>query len=68
MLRDAPSLLWEFTDTRGRHVECTARLLPVGIQVEISVDHWPLISRVFPDAEAATNWGEEERGLWETHT
>jgi len=66
MLRDVPSLLWEFTDKRGRHVECTVRLLHVGIQVEISVNHWPLIARVFPESEGATTWAEEERALWGT--
>ena len=66
MLRDVRSLLWEFTDKRGRHVECTVRLLGVGIQVEISVDHWPLIARVFPESEAATTWAEDERALWDT--
>jgi hypothetical protein len=61
MLNDPASPLWTLRNEDGEFVECLARLIPAGVEIEIVVDSSRLCSRTFESGEEALKWAEEER-------
>jgi hypothetical protein len=60
----ADSVVWSLTNANGHLVECVVRFAMGGVQVEISSDGSPLVSRVFATGAEAVAWADKERQLW----
>jgi hypothetical protein len=57
---DQPTCLWTLRRD-GREVACLARLMPYGIEIDISYDGSPIATRVFETGEEAMAWANSTR-------
>lgn len=64
MFKDSPTTLWTIRTTKHRRIECAARFVPIGVQVEIIADDWSIYSRIFPTGYEALVFADEERAIW----
>jgi hypothetical protein len=55
MLRDKPTTLWTVPKEDGSTAECLMRFVPMGVEIEIVSDGWPICSRIFSVGHAALN-------------
>jgi hypothetical protein len=61
-VRDQPMTLWRLRKD-GKWIECVARLVPTGVEVEIVSMGTALCSRIFPTGDEALACAKEERRL-----
>ena len=62
---DQPTRLWSL-QREGRGMSCDVKLVPYGIEIIISHDGEPFVTRVFETGEEALAWAEKKRGDRET--
>jgi hypothetical protein len=55
-----PTCLWTL-HRDGRKVACLVRLAPYGIEIDISYDDTPVITRVFETGDEALAWADKKR-------
>jgi hypothetical protein len=60
-MEDQPTVLW-LLEREGRKVSCQARLVPYGIEIDLTSDGQAVITRVFETGEEAMAWAEKKRG------
>ena len=61
MTKDEPHLLWAVRTKDHHTVECRVRLVPTGVDVEITSDGNVLYDRIFATSEDALAWTEQEK-------
>ena len=64
LFKDQPTIMRTLRAPNQRWIECVARLVPIGVQVEIISDSWSIYSRIFPTGDEAFVFAEEERAVW----
>ena len=57
---DLPTTLWTLLRD-GREVACRARLVPYGIEIDLTSDGEAVVTRVFETGEEALAWAEKKR-------
>lgn len=61
---DQPSTLWKLRRD-GKEVACQVRLVPYGIEIDISHDGTVVVTRAFDADEEALAWAEGKRAARE---
>jgi len=59
-MEDQPTVLWSL-ERDGRTVSCRAKLVPYGIEIDLTSDGAPVVTRVFETGEEAMAWAEKKR-------
>jgi hypothetical protein len=57
---DQPTVLWSL-EREGRTVSCRAKLVPYGIEIDLTSDGEPVVTRVFETGEEALAWAGKKR-------
>jgi len=60
-MEDQPTVLWSL-ERDGRKVSCRAKLAPYGIEIDLTSDGEPVVTRVFETGDEAMAWAEKKRG------
>jgi len=53
-------MLWRLRN-EGGWLQCTTRVVPIGVEIEILKDGTPFYSRIFAEGDEALAWAEAER-------
>ena len=60
MIEDQPTVLWSL-EREGRTVACRAKLVPYGIEIDLTSDGEAVVTRVFETGEEALAWADKKR-------
>jgi len=59
-MEDQPTVLWSL-EREGRTVSCRVKLVPYGIEIDLTSDGEPVVTRVFETGEEALAWADKKR-------
>jgi hypothetical protein len=59
-MEDQPTVLWSL-ERDGRTVSCRAKLVPYGIEIDLTSDGAAVVTRVFETGEEAMAWAGKKR-------
>jgi hypothetical protein len=59
-MEDQPTVLWSL-ERDGRTVSCRAKLVPYGIEIDLTSDGQSVVTRVFETGEEAMAWAGKKR-------
>ena len=59
-MEDQPSMLWSL-ERDGHELSCLVRLVPYGIEIQLSADGDTVVTRVFETGEEALAWADRKR-------
>jgi hypothetical protein len=60
-MEDQPTVLWSL-ERDGRTVSCRVKLMPYGIEIDLTSDGEAVVTRVFETGEEALAWADRKRG------
>jgi hypothetical protein len=60
VIEDQPTVLWSL-ERDGRTVSCRAKLVPYGIEIDLTSDGEAVVTRVFETGEEALAWADKKR-------
>jgi hypothetical protein len=60
-MEDQPTLLWSL-ERDGHNVSCRVKLVPYGIEIDLTSDGEAVVTRVFETGDEALAWAEKKRG------
>ena len=60
-MEDQPTVLWSL-ERDGHRTSCRVKLVPYGIEIDLTSDGEPVVTRVFETGEEAMAWAEKKRG------
>ena len=59
-MEDQPTVLWSL-ERDGRTVSCRAKLVPYGIEIDLTSEGQAVVTRVFETGEEAMAWADKKR-------
>lgn len=60
-MEDQPTTLWSL-QRDGRELACQVKLVPYGIEINLTSDGETVVTRVFETGDEALAWAEKKRG------
>jgi hypothetical protein len=60
-MEDQPTVLWSL-ERDGHRTSCRVKLLPYGIEIDLTSDGEAVVTRVFETGEEAMAWANKKRG------